>query len=174
MSPRAEETGAQGRRRRTGEDRQREASPRGTGSFFQAALAHSADMPNFAGTWKMKSSENFDELLKALGKLLSPLSLPHPPPTPSCLSPAASLHEVNYPSCPHRKGLFLFLGENAVLDSQQHDIVFRRSFLGKKKEKKWKAAIYGRDVAEGKPLGSPGDMKQWMLNSCPNRRGIVT
>lgn len=25
-------------------------------------------MPNFAGTWKMKSSENFDELLKALGK----------------------------------------------------------------------------------------------------------
>uniref|UniRef100_H3CSQ5 Cellular retinoic acid-binding protein 1 n=1 Tax=Tetraodon nigroviridis TaxID=99883 RepID=H3CSQ5_TETNG len=27
----------------------------------------SADMPNFAGTWKMKSSENFDELLKALG-----------------------------------------------------------------------------------------------------------
>lgn len=25
-------------------------------------------MPNFAGTWKMKSSENFDELLKVLGK----------------------------------------------------------------------------------------------------------
>ncbi|XP_077375030.1 cellular retinoic acid-binding protein 1 isoform X1 [Festucalex cinctus] len=24
-------------------------------------------MPNFAGNWKMKSSENFDELLKALG-----------------------------------------------------------------------------------------------------------
>uniref|UniRef100_A0A5F7ZLN1 Cellular retinoic acid binding protein 1 n=3 Tax=Macaca TaxID=9539 RepID=A0A5F7ZLN1_MACMU len=24
-------------------------------------------MPNFAGTWKMRSSENFDELLKALG-----------------------------------------------------------------------------------------------------------
>uniref|UniRef100_A0A672MYY6 Cellular retinoic acid-binding protein 1-like n=1 Tax=Sinocyclocheilus grahami TaxID=75366 RepID=A0A672MYY6_SINGR len=24
-------------------------------------------MPNFAGTWKMKSSENFEELLKALG-----------------------------------------------------------------------------------------------------------
>uniref|UniRef100_A0A0E9W652 Cytosolic fatty-acid binding proteins domain-containing protein n=1 Tax=Anguilla anguilla TaxID=7936 RepID=A0A0E9W652_ANGAN len=24
--------------------------------------------PNFAGTWKMKSSEHFDELLKALGK----------------------------------------------------------------------------------------------------------
>ncbi|KAJ8354844.1 hypothetical protein SKAU_G00224110 [Synaphobranchus kaupii] len=24
-------------------------------------------IPNFAGTWKMKSSENFDELLKALG-----------------------------------------------------------------------------------------------------------
>ncbi|KAL2300565.1 hypothetical protein Nmel_013447 [Mimus melanotis] len=25
-------------------------------------------MPNFAGTWKMRSSENFDELLKALGQ----------------------------------------------------------------------------------------------------------
>jgi len=25
-------------------------------------------MPNFAGTWKMKSSEHFEELLKALGK----------------------------------------------------------------------------------------------------------
>ncbi len=25
--------------------------------------------PNFAGTWKMKSSENFDELLKALGNI---------------------------------------------------------------------------------------------------------
>lgn len=25
-------------------------------------------MPNFAGTWKMRSSENFDELLKALGE----------------------------------------------------------------------------------------------------------
>lgn len=27
-------------------------------------------MPNFAGTWKMRSSENFDELLKALGEAL--------------------------------------------------------------------------------------------------------
>ena len=25
-------------------------------------------MPNFAGSWKMRSSENFDDLLKALGK----------------------------------------------------------------------------------------------------------
>lgn len=25
-------------------------------------------MPNFEGTWKMRSSENFDELLKALGE----------------------------------------------------------------------------------------------------------
>uniref|UniRef100_A0A672Q1Y4 Cellular retinoic acid binding protein 1a n=1 Tax=Sinocyclocheilus grahami TaxID=75366 RepID=A0A672Q1Y4_SINGR len=25
--------------------------------------------PNFTGTWKMKSSENFDELLKALGNI---------------------------------------------------------------------------------------------------------
>lgn len=33
------------------------------------AAAATAKMPNFAGTWKMRSSENFDELLKALGKL---------------------------------------------------------------------------------------------------------
>lgn len=33
-----------------------------------AATANTtATMPNFAGTWKMRSSENFDELLKALG-----------------------------------------------------------------------------------------------------------
>uniref|UniRef100_A0A8C4TYX8 Cytosolic fatty-acid binding proteins domain-containing protein n=1 Tax=Falco tinnunculus TaxID=100819 RepID=A0A8C4TYX8_FALTI len=25
-------------------------------------------MPNFSGNWKMKSSENFEELLKALGE----------------------------------------------------------------------------------------------------------
>lgn len=25
-------------------------------------------IPDFAGTWEMKSSENFEELLKALGK----------------------------------------------------------------------------------------------------------
>lgn len=44
---------------------------------LSAAPLHSAsaDMPNFAGTWKMKKSENFDDLLKALGKpsLLLPL-----------------------------------------------------------------------------------------------------
>ena len=38
----------------------------------QRARTTSADMPNFAGIWKMRSSENFDELLKALGKSLSP------------------------------------------------------------------------------------------------------
>lgn len=61
----------------------------------------SADMPNFAGTWKMKSSKNFDELLKALGKprLFSSLSL-------SLF--LSSLREVGYPSCPYRKRLFLF------------------------------------------------------------------
>ncbi|XP_066557800.1 cellular retinoic acid-binding protein 1a [Amia ocellicauda] len=38
-------------------------------SSFTAPTQPSAatEMPNFAGTWKMKSSENFDELLKALG-----------------------------------------------------------------------------------------------------------
>lgn len=37
-------------------------------SAAAAAAAAAATMPNFAGTWKMRSSENFDELLKALGK----------------------------------------------------------------------------------------------------------
>lgn len=123
-------------------------------------------MPNFAGTWKMKRSENFDELLKALGKP-SPVSFPPSPLlSPLSLSPATSLHEVDYPSCPYRKRLFLFF-ENAVPDFQQHGIV-RRSSLGKE----------GRDlrgdVAEGKSLCFTGDMKHWMLNSSPNRRGIVT
>lgn len=31
-------------------------------------------IPDFSGTWKMKSSENFEELLKALGKSLSVIS----------------------------------------------------------------------------------------------------
>lgn len=35
----------------------------------QPAAARRLAMPNFAGTWKMRSSENFDELLKALGEL---------------------------------------------------------------------------------------------------------
>ncbi|KAI4826053.1 hypothetical protein KUCAC02_021708 [Chaenocephalus aceratus] len=50
-------------------------------------------MPNFAGTWKMKRSENFDELLKALGKPRpsSPLLFSHP-----SLSSASSLHEINF------------------------------------------------------------------------------
>lgn len=34
---------------------------------MQLLHSASADMPNFAGNWKMKSSENFDELLKKLG-----------------------------------------------------------------------------------------------------------
>ncbi|CAG5957649.1 unnamed protein product [Menidia menidia] len=47
---------------------QTETSERGTGSLCSPlALRASADMPNFAGHWKMKRSENFDELLKALG-----------------------------------------------------------------------------------------------------------
>lgn len=65
-------TGAQGRTRRRvrkSQRGQREASHRrGAGSFSSSLRSASADMPNFAGTWKMRSSENFDELLKALGK----------------------------------------------------------------------------------------------------------
>lgn len=36
--------------------------------LLQPSHAASAAMPNFAGNWKMRSSENFDELLKALGE----------------------------------------------------------------------------------------------------------
>ena len=38
---------------------------RDTGRYI---FSHPKKMPNFAGTWKMKSSEHFDDLLKALGK----------------------------------------------------------------------------------------------------------
>uniref|UniRef100_A0A8C0I924 Cytosolic fatty-acid binding proteins domain-containing protein n=1 Tax=Bubo bubo TaxID=30461 RepID=A0A8C0I924_BUBBB len=38
-------------------------------------------MPNFSGNWKMKSSENFEELLKALGECEPPpKKISHPPP----------------------------------------------------------------------------------------------
>lgn len=40
-----------------------------------------AAMPNFSGNWKMKSSENFEELLKALGEW-SPTLPPLPPGLP--------------------------------------------------------------------------------------------
>lgn len=86
--------------------RGREASERGTGSFGSPWYSASADMPNFAGTWKMKKSENFDELLKALGKP-SLVSLSPSTVSPSIAS-ATSLHEVDYPSCPYRKRLVLF------------------------------------------------------------------
>nr|XP_032648120.1 cellular retinoic acid-binding protein 2 [Chelonoidis abingdonii] len=35
-------------------------------------------MPNFSGNWKMKHSENFEELLKALASLASALLTPSP------------------------------------------------------------------------------------------------
>ncbi len=37
----------------------------------QSDKKEQVEMPNFTGTWKMKSSENFEELLKALGKWFS-------------------------------------------------------------------------------------------------------
>lgn len=47
-------------------------------SRFLLQPSASADMPpNFAGNWKMRSSENFDELLKVLGKS-PPVSFLHP------------------------------------------------------------------------------------------------
>ena len=54
-----------------GRDRHSDRSKELSGKFFWkiSSAVSSHNMTNFAGTWKMKSSENFDELLKALGKL---------------------------------------------------------------------------------------------------------
>lgn len=70
-----EEEGEKESKRDTGKKKERERGIRAWNRFFRQFFRHSAsaDMPNFAGTWKMKRSENFDELLKALGKP-SPLS----------------------------------------------------------------------------------------------------
>lgn len=113
----------------------------------------------------MKRSENFDELLKALGKP-SPCLFSLSPLPPPFIASATSLHEADYPSCPYRKRLFLFL-ENGMPDFQQHGIV-QRSSLGKERRD-----LRG-DVIEGKSLSFTGDMKHWMLKSSLNRRGIVT
>lgn len=125
-------------------------------------------MPNFAGTWKMKRSENFDDLLKALGKpspvsfLPSLLSL-----SPPSMASAASLHEVDYPSCPYRKRPFLFF-ENGMprLPTTSY-------CSGEAPWEKERRDPRG-DAAEGKSLGFTRDMKHWMRNSSINRRGIVT
>lgn len=62
----------------TGSDRERENEPeeRERGRQTTRRLTHNhhqnhrnaRKMPNFEGTWKMKSSHNFEELLKALGE----------------------------------------------------------------------------------------------------------
>lgn len=78
-----EEEGAQGRaegkkeaeeRESRGDDRRQEAKAdsqtvRRSDRHRQTCGAQpSRKMPDFTGSWKMKSSENFDELLKALGE----------------------------------------------------------------------------------------------------------
>lgn len=114
---RSEGTGAQGKRRRVWKSQRRPSKAsrqRGTASFSSSLCSASADMPNFAGTWKMKSSENFDELLKALGK--PSLVLPH----------SISLRESDYPSSIQIKAFLFF--ENSMSDFQQHCIVGRSSW----------------------------------------------
>lgn len=44
---------------------------RGSGTDRRRGRRHAINMPNFEGTWKMKSSLNFEELLKALGEFWS-------------------------------------------------------------------------------------------------------
>lgn len=39
-----------------------------SGAERRRGRRHARIMPNFEGTWKMKSSVNFEELLKALGE----------------------------------------------------------------------------------------------------------
>lgn len=60
-SPRTGRRGGSGRRERKPEEREQSGQT-------TERLTHTANMPNFEGTWKMKSSMNFDELLKALGE----------------------------------------------------------------------------------------------------------
>lgn len=57
-------------RRREGSGRREERKPEEREQSGQTTerLTHAANMPNFEGTWKMKSSVNFEELLKALGE----------------------------------------------------------------------------------------------------------
>lgn len=52
------------------EEKRRERKPEEREQSGQTTerLTHTANMPNFEGTWKIKSSMNFDELLKALGE----------------------------------------------------------------------------------------------------------
>lgn len=107
----------------------------------------------------MKKSENFDELLKALGK--PSLSFPQSPPQPEPhLCARLTIHHAHIGN-----GLFLFFG-NGIPDFRQHHIV-QRSSLGTGGRER-------RDAAAGKTLGFKGDKKQWMLNSTLNRRCIVT
>lgn len=57
-------------------------------------------MSNFGGTWKIKSSENFDELLKALGKLF--LSFPRLYYQHQCMSQTRHALEPASVSLPQR------------------------------------------------------------------------
>lgn len=127
--------------------------------FLQPSHSASADMPNFAGTWKMKRSENFDELLKALGK-------PYPVSFFSVLSPSSpSLHEADYPSCPCRKAFSCSL-RMACLTSNNM-VLFVENSLCKRRQRSTGRCCWG------KSLSFTGDMKHWMPNSSPNKRGIV-
>lgn len=163
--PRAEETGAQGRRRRRVRKSQRgqrgrEASQRGTGSFSRPRTQPQQTCLTLPapGRWRgARISMNFSKpwVSPPPPFFLPLLSLPlHP-----CMR--LTIHHVHI-----EKGFSCSLRMPCLTSNSM-------ALFG---EAPWEkeAGIYGGDVAVGKSLGFTGDMKQWMLNSSPNRRGIVT
>lgn len=104
-------------------------------------------MPNFAGTWKMKSSENFDELLKALGKpLLDVFSLIPLFVSPFLFSIVCTVHPcVSFIHHVHLKKYLYFPW--ALLHFQQYAIVL--SHLNEEGGRAYKQAVTGKPSATG-------------------------
>lgn len=145
-----EEEGEEESNRDRGERKERERDIRAWNRFFLQSLhSASADMPNFAGTWKMKKSENFDELLKALGK---PSSLPFLTPFYS-QSYIPAWGWLSITSCPCRERLLLFFW-NGMPDFQQHHIVGKDP---------WELEA---EIEEMLPKGNPSPLQEIRNSGC--------